>query len=836
MRSCPQYLCSLCGQQGHTESRCPSVKCFRCQRLGHKSFNCPDKIANSTEPNEGKTKQLDSDILNGDKPNMSKPGFVEINEDEEGEPGIDTEIENKELNSEVASTSRVDGSLPVNGGSKDIDINPSQKRTASSDDDGYANLTSIRGKSKATKTTSSTNLCETFWNDQVHEAARREWGGSVLSSICSEMNRRGVSCLINGNSDIDVVNSSTFCDGRLLQINIIVDDQAITIFNVYAPCNSSERKYFFTDLQERIAKTTNQVIIGGDFNTVLNTYLDKYPPTTYPDQSRKPLKDLMLTEKLTDIWRHRNDDVIAFTRSRIANNVRSASRIDRFLLSNSLILNVSYCNILNYPFSDHDIITLRLNLSLFPRGSGVWIFNNQLLDDEDFCLEIGEVIRSMKMHTDFETNFLEWYDNLKGKIKYQSIKFSKRKQRKQRKVKRILEKQIMYEKYKAQKFCDYNFTRLQNLEDELNNIVSKEVKGAALRAKIQWFEEGERPTRLFLNLEKSRQKVKVMKSLLKDDGTVVTDRETIMHEQVDFYKNLYKRESTDKNASSALINNVTRLLSPIDTRFCDEGLKSEELFDALKSMKPDKSPGLDGLTPQFYKAFWSEWEEILMRLVHEIYNAGTLSNSMKIGMITLIPKKGDLRKLTNWRPISLLNTDYKIISKALATRLSKVISTLVSEDQSCCVPGRNIADNVILMNNIIRYLDSKKVNGYILKIDQYKAFDRVDHGYLFDVLQKMGFGDYFRNWIAILYNEITACIKHNGFISPNFDIHRGVRQGCPISAILYVLTAEPFHEAIVNCNKISGIKVGDHEAKIFQHADDTTFFYLTLTVFNMFSM
>ncbi|KAJ8045387.1 hypothetical protein HOLleu_08391 [Holothuria leucospilota] len=105
MRSCPQYLCSLCGQQGHTESRCPSVKCFRCQRLGHKSFNCPDKIANSTELNEGKTteepmeeqvgsddhtqlnldilEQLDSDILNGDKPNMSKPGFVEINEDEE---------------------------------------------------------------------------------------------------------------------------------------------------------------------------------------------------------------------------------------------------------------------------------------------------------------------------------------------------------------------------------------------------------------------------------------------------------------------------------------------------------------------------------------------------------------------------------------------------------------------------------------------------------------------------------------------------------------------------------------------------------------------------------
>ena len=199
------------------------------------------------------------------------------------------------------------------------------------------------------------------------------------------------------------------------------------------------------------------------------------------------------------------------------------------------------------------------------------------------------------------------------------------------------------------------------------------------------------------------------------------------------------------------------------------------------------------------------------------------------GVLTLIPKQGDLRRLTNWRPICLLNTDYKIISKSLANRISKVIHNIVSNDQTCCVPGRDIAENVLIMQNMISYVNDNNLNGLALKIDQYKAFDRVDHDYIFDVLHKFGFGPNFRKWVKILYTDIYSCIKHNGFISESLPIQRGVRQGCPLSALLYVLSAEPFHEAIINSDYISGIKFCETEFRLFQHADDTTFFVSSIT-------
>ena len=667
-------------------------------------------------------------------------------------------------------------------------------------------------------------LQETFWDDSIEKIAMREWDGEIISSNCLDINRRGVTILIRKNSDIDIESQRTFINGRLLQINVIVDEQRITIFNIYAPCNISEKKCFFNDFNQKISGCTNHIIIAGDFNTVLNTYLDKYPPNPSGDASRKSLKDIMISHDLTDIWRDRNEQKIQFTRYRNAINGRVASRIDRFLISKTLTPNVKNCGMENYPKSDHDIIHITLDLAHIPRGKGVWIFNNTLLDDQLFCTAMKNFIEEYKTEYDYDNNFCKWYDEFKIRIKRISINFSKQKQRRLRKTKRSLEKQINYENYKAQKFIDYDVTRLKGLENQLDDILVSELRGAALRAKIQWFEESEKSTKFFLNLEKGRQKKKVMKQLIKEDGTLIHDQNGIIREQVEFYTNLYTSTPTDKGAKTIILDSISRTLSYEHMRFCDSDLTTKEIYEALKSMKTNKSPGLDGLTSEFYKVFWEELEDIVLKLTSDIYTNGELTNSMKTGMITLIPKQGDLRNLTNWRPISLLNTDYKIITKALANKLSKVISTLISEDQTCCVPGRNIADNVILMDNIIQYLNNNGRNGYLLKIDQYKAFDRVEHDYLLDILDKMGFGINFRKWIKILYTDIRACIKHNGYISQHFSIQRGVRQGCPISAILYVLSAEPFHEIIVNCDRISGIRFIDNEVKIFQHADDTTFF------------
>ena len=320
-----------------------------------------------------------------------------------------------------------------------------------------------------------------------------------------------------------------------------------------------------------------------------------------------------------------------------------------------------------------------------------------------------------------------------------------------------------------------------------------------------------------------------MRHLVNAEGNVIYDQNEILNEQVKFYENLYTEEPIDICAKHDFLEHSFKVLPPADSEQCDEGLTANELKGALFAMKSNKSPGIDGLTVEFFQHFWWDFVEIFEKLINEIFQRNELCDSMKVGVLSLIPKKGDLTTLDNWRPISLLNIDYKIVSKALAKRITNVIHNLISDDQTCGIPGKDISENVVSMSLLIDYVKKNDINGLVLKIDQYKAFDRVNHEYLFSVIKKMGFGHNFQKWIYILYNNIQSCIKYNGYISDLFPIKRGVRQGCPISALLYVLSVEPFHDYICKDPHISGINIGITEAKIFQHADDTTFFVSNIT-------
>ena len=457
------------------------------------------------------------------------------------------------------------------------------------------------------------------------------------------------------------------------------------------------------------------------------------------------------------------------------------------------------------------------------------MFNNSLLKDEDYCHIIRDMIKTRKLQTNYQTDLFTWYDGLKIEIRRISITYGKQRQRHVRRIKKKIMKQVKHEREKLQKYQDYDISMLIRIENELDEVILAEMRGAALRSKIEWYEDGERSSKFFFNLEKSRQNRKILTKLVNDQGEVYYDQSSILRKQVTFYRNLYRERACDHQSQDELINNITRTLSQSDAQFCDVQLSSSDLKNALFSMESNKSPGNDGLTVEFFKMFWYDFIDVFERLIADTFSSNQLCDSMRMGTISLIPKKGDLTRLTNWRPISLLNVDYKILSKAIANRISKVIDTLVSEDQTCCIPGRDISENILTMINVINYVNDNNLKGLVLKIDQHKAFDCVNHDYLYKVIEKMGFGPNLLKWIKILYHNITACIKHNGYISGSFSINRGVRQGCPASALLYVLSAEPFHETICKSPYISGIQIGHTEARMFQHADDTTFFVSSIT-------
>ena len=212
-----------------------------------------------------------------------------------------------------------------------------------------------------------------------------------------------------------------------------------------------------------------------------------------------------------------------------------------------------------------------------------------------------------------------------------------------------------------------------------------------------------------------------------------------------------------------------------------------------------------------------------MFLVRILLTFSILVSSLVV-FLCLSVVKGDRLDPNNWRPISHLNVDYKLAGCVIAGRLLKVSHLVVDKDQTCGVPGRYIGENVALLRDVVYFSTSFDVPVAILLLDQEKAFDRVDWNFIRATLSTMGFGPSFISWVKLFYNRVQSVVNVNGYLSPFFFLSRGVRQGCPLSPLLYVLVSEVL-AVNIHCNpRISGLVHPDLSplSPISQYADDTS--------------
>ena len=253
----------------------------------------------------------------------------------------------------------------------------------------------------------------------------------------------------------------------------------------------------------------------------------------------------------------------------------------------------------------------------------------------------------------------------------------------------------------------------------------------ARRSKCRWFNEGEKNTEYFLNLEKHHCKQSVITRIKTDGEISVTTYKDILNLCKSFYKNLYSSQvETQVSYTDDFWGHVRNEnpLSEDEIISCEGELSKGECLQALKAMECNKSPGSDGRPLDFYKNFWNDLSDPFLNSMNSAFKSGQLSISQQRGIIRLIPKKdADPSSIKNWRPISLLNCDYKIAAKAIANRLKKILPKIIDNDQTGFLKGRFIGENVtLIIDSVINFAAAKKIPGLLLFLDFEKAFDTVE--------------------------------------------------------------------------------------------------------------
>ena len=496
-------------------------------------------------------------------------------------------------------------------------------------------------------------------SESTIKSLSRRWPGRSFWSPASGR-QGGVVTLISSRCSDEMISWKKDSHSRIVSLFVRSNDVDVNLVNIYAPTNLAERKTFFDSLHDFFIPSS-AIIIGRDFNCYNNT-LDKFGGNVSIHKEYEPLKNDFA---LVDVWRNLHPASREFTWFNSSRSI--GSRLDKFLISRELLSPGIKCDISPNPISDHNFVSLVFDIPTgVKRGPGVWNLNNSLLKDKDFCTSIEKLIDCHLLFLPSFASLQDWWEFLKLSIKEESIVFSRNKRRRLRKEQVFLMNKLIRLRRRLVDGDDTVSVLISDTESRLKALRIKEIKGIMIRSRAQWLEEGERPSRYLFNLQKIKAQRSHISSVYNLNGTEVSSQEEIEKAHVDFYSRLFSEELIDAALQDDLLSSLSRQLSSDQASSCEGQMTCDEMTLALRSMNANKAPGPDGLSVEFYAKFWDRLGPYLCRVLNACYRAGEMCESMKTSNTRVIFKKGDRKNLKNWRPISLLNVDYKICSKVLS--------------------------------------------------------------------------------------------------------------------------------------------------------------------------
>ena len=638
----------------------------------------------------------------------------------------------------------------------------------------------------------------------------------------------------------------------LLEIEI-EQNRGLNIVLIYAPNIEAEKIEFWRLLREKLREVGElcNMTIMGDFNSVEEA-LDRYPHREDDAKVKESWKAIRNDFKLIDGWRVNNPVEKGYTYMQRA--TRSMSRIDRIYMNTDLCVYGYNWNHVETAMSDHNMVTAEVLKAKLPFiGKGVW---RMYQDDIENRVVIKDVTRLLKM-TEQKIELVK-----RGKSKDQiqriwceaktEIKLIATKQRRER------EKQLKSGKEALKNAIE---TRLKKLSEEANEVdkvlqgeveelrlklratVKNEQTKMRLAIRAKYRQEGEKSSKYWFGLNKEKMDDNTIIALTDKNDRRTSETRKMGEIAVQHHEALQKKPEMTQERLRA-IEKITSIVKnkKIDSdqvEMLKRGTSREEIERAIKNTANGTSPGVDGIPYELYKTIIKREEKkeggvdmigILHDVITDIEKNGVLTlstsgkkeNEFTDGLMFLLYKKKDKSKIENYRPLTLLNTDYKIYTKTIADRLAKVAPTIIHEDQAGFVPGRSLYDHTKTTQMVIEYCEVDEKDGCIVALDQEKAYDKIDHDYLWAVLKAFEFPEVFVNRLKELYKNTEKAIMINGIVTRKFKVKRGVHQGDPMSCIIYDLAIEPLAEAIRN-SSLKGIEICEDIDRLVVNlfADDT---------------
>ena len=576
----------------------------------------------------------------------------------------------------------------------------------------------------------------------------------------------------------------------------------LTVFNVYLNTSSYCEK--LKQLSSNLSKlnTERSIVLAGDFNAFSHDSRNTSTALrSVDDRVKRFVKLQTVTEHALLFDAAVELDVLDFTH--YDKRTSSFSRIDYFFTNQT---QYSEMKVHRSNFSDHMLLELSNKSEEKERGQSFWKMNDAILfpNKEYIKTEIEAFGMNCLTH--------ESYEELKCHIRdvCQALAINKSKILSSQMKNILAEEKRLREQIQNHDSNEKILKRYNDTVSKINAYDNNKQKDQFIHFKklTQSCELGN--AKDLKTWAKQKNNTNNITSL-RVGASVTTNQEEIIKVFENHFSQLYK--SKKKGSFEIFLDHLNERKNEA-TNDVNE-ITIDEVLKAINKLNAKSSPGSDGITSNFYKIFKREMAPLLQSVFNNIVRTEKVPESQNIAILKLLPKTDNPRTVDEFRPISLLNTDLKILSHILSARIIIDLEDIIGQHQHAYLSKRQIHIALNKVRKAHKQLNNSKC---LVNLDFSKAFDKVDRDYIFALLDKIGIDQYTKSAIRTVYNETKAIIEINGYLSKTIVLQRGVRQGCPLSALLFILAVEPLLCCIDNSPHIKGFT----SSKTVAYADDIT--------------